>query len=144
MIAAIAALLLFAPQNYARSPAPTGNEAVVDRQRQEMMDHAKGKVPTPSSIAAPIFLKTPTAEDVQAAYPAAGAGKPGEAVLRCKVDKAGKFADCKVNGEAPGKAGFGDAALALSKIFLVDTKATDGSSMVGRSVTIPMKFSPKV
>lgn len=146
MIVTLATLLLIAPQ-YARTPYSSGGaaETTVDRQRQEMMDHSKGKVPTPSSLPGPIFLTTPTAADVQAAYPAAAkaAKQAGEVILRCKVDKAGKFTDCKVNGEAPKKSGFGDAALALSKVFLLDTKATDGTSMVGRNVTIPMRFTPQ-
>jgi len=142
MILAVAALLLFAPQtNYARSPAPSPNEAIIDRQKQDQRDKDSGR---PAGPPAAVFLKTPTVDDLRAAYPAAAAAAnlAGEAVMRCKVDKAGGLADCKVTGETPARSGFGDAALTLSKVFLLDTKATDGSSMVGRNVTIPMKFKP--
>lgn len=145
MIVILASLLLLAPQSasqFTRTAEPDRNAEEMERQSKDRRGwNDTGK---PSGPPAPVFLKTPTVEDLVAAYPPAASASnlAGEAVLRCKVDKTGHLADCKVSGEAPARSGFGEAALALSKVFVLDTKASDGSSMVGRSLSIPLKFKP--
>jgi hypothetical protein len=58
------------------------------------------------------------------------------------VDKTGSFTSCRVESEAPKKTGFGPAALELAKVFKLDTKTSDGQSIVGLGMAIPIKFNP--
>jgi TonB family protein len=92
----------------------------------------------------PVALKTPSIADLLAAYPPEALAKniSGAGTVHCTIDKTGALTSCKVTDEGPAKAGFGDAALKMAKAFQFAPKASDGSDVVGKSLTIPIKFTP--
>jgi hypothetical protein len=65
--------------------------------------------------------KTPTVEDVAAAYPAKAqqAGVEGRAVLVCAAMPSGVMEKCAVESEEPAGSGFGAAVLSLSPKFVL-------------------------
>ena len=88
----------------------------------------------PSTADLPRWTQTPTAAEMQAAYPpaAAKANYAASGTLECTVDQDGGLADCAIASEsAPG---FGAAALAVAPRFKLPTTAPSGASMVGRTV----------
>jgi protein TonB len=117
----------------------TPSQGEFERQLRDSQTDQRDKLP-PS----PVFLKTPDGSDMIANYPPDAMAKKlaGSATVRCKIDKSGAFTGCKVVSETPAKNGFGDAALKLSKVFLLSPKAADGTNIVGESLTIPMQFNP--
>jgi hypothetical protein len=89
---------------------------------------------TPSTADLPAWSQTPTAAEMQAAYPpaAAKANYAASGTLECSVDPEGALVDCVVSSEsAPG---FGAAALSVAPKFRLPTTAPSGASMVGRTV----------
>lgn len=70
----------------------------------------------------PRIAQRPTALEYMSAYPRAAAslGMGGKAVLDCHVAESGRLEGCKVAHEAPLGAGFGAAALTLSRSYRVE------------------------
>lgn len=97
-------------------------------------------VASPVAAATPAFPgydQIPTAEDMAKFYPekALDIGKEGGAVLECTVKKDRSLVNCTVASETPEGFGFGDAALKLSTLFRMKSKAKPGSRL-----TIPIQF----
>ncbi|HEX5380416.1 MAG TPA: TonB family protein [Phenylobacterium sp.] len=84
----------------------------------------------PAAISEPFADQTsslPSAAELMAAWPAKAAqhGTEGDAIARCKADASGDLADCQVLVERPGRAGFGEALLALAPKYRL-TPAPNG------------------
>jgi len=95
--------------------------------------------PAPAAPAAPpSWLTRPTAIDVQRVYPpdALKQALGGVARLQCTVTAQGTLDACKVSGEDPANAGFGQAALQLAPLF----KMIPQAALTGTKVTIPIRF----
>jgi protein TonB len=99
--------------------------------------------PNPTVIAAPVWLQTPTAEDFARYYPAEALarGVAGRVTLACLVNANGRLS-CVVLREAPTNRGFGDAALRVSRSFLIAPATSDGEPTVGCRVNVPLRFTP--
>ena len=67
-------------------------------------------------------------------------GKEGRAMIKCAVKANGTVDSCTVLSEDPASLGFGDAALRMSKLFKMKPKTTDGQSVDGAEVSIPIAF----
>lgn len=65
----------------------------------------------------------------------------GRATIRCTVTAKGLLQSCVVVSESPADAGFGDAALKLSRLFKMKPKTQDGAPVDGGEVTIPIVFN---
>jgi TonB family protein len=136
-------ILALAMQQHPGSDIPTNNAELGQRLQQyndltrNLENQQNAKAPPE-----PVFLKAPTNDDLAAVYPPDALARriTGTASIHCRVDEAGSFTGCTLVSEVPSGNGFGDAALKLSKIFQLSTKAADGSNMVGQSMTIPMQF----
>src|SRR6478609_5105806 len=86
--------------------------------------------PPPSMTDLPSWSRTPTAAEMQAAYPseAAKTNYAGSATLECTVAADGGLSACVAATEdAPG---FGAAALTVAPKFKLPTKSPSGASTV--------------
>ncbi len=89
------------------------------------------------------WLRLPDAAAMTKYYPAeaAKAGVEGQATIRCQVTARGLLVDCVVDSEEPVGAGFGPAALSLAvHFFKMRPKTTDGASVAGGTIVIPIRF----
>jgi TonB family protein len=95
----------------------------------------------PAVYSAPAWLKKPSSDDLQAAWPrkALSEGVSGRATLSCEVNTHGLLEHCKVTSETPAGAGFGAAALLLTPTFLMRA-ATGPNGPIRSSVSIPIRF----
>jgi protein TonB len=64
----------------------------------------------------------------------------GKATLSCTVDARGALESCSVSEETPDSAGFGDAAMKLSKLFKMRPMTRDGQPVAGGKINIPIRF----
>lgn len=91
----------------------------------------------------PDWLRRPSGDDVANDYPKAAArrGLGGRATITCHVLATGDLSHCFVRSEEPEGAGFGAAALKMSRLFKMRPKAIDGRPVEGGTVTIPIRFT---
>jgi len=93
-------------------------------------------------ITDPQWLSQPTAAEMSRFYPQRDIdlGVAGQVSLLCGVVASGKLADCRVVGETPPNAGFGDAALKLSAFFRMTPRTVDGEPVDGGQTRISIAF----
>jgi protein TonB len=93
-------------------------------------------------ITDPKWLSQPTAAEMSRFYPQRDIdlGVAGQVSLLCGVVASGKLADCRVVGETPPNAGFGDAALKLSAFFRMTPRTIDGEPVDGGQTRISIAF----
>jgi hypothetical protein len=91
-----------------------------------VLQAAAAQRPPPSTTDMPGWSRTPTADEMAAAYPAEAlaANFAGAATLECSVGAAGGLEDCATVSEAGP--GFGAAALSVAGRFQMPTKAPSG------------------
>jgi len=89
----------------------------------------------------PPWNRVPTVAELDAAWPKAATGEPfGQAALRCVLMKTGQLRSCDVISENPRGKGFGKAAQALSKLFLVNIGPADAKTFKDYKVDLPFRF----
>ena len=96
--------------------------------------------PPASSADLPPWSRTPTVEEVNAAYPAGPlqANLAGTGTVECTVGPTGELTACVPVGETPVGSGFGAAAVGVAPRFQMPTTAPSGASTVGRTVRVPI------
>jgi protein TonB len=94
-------------------------------------------------ILKPEWVRKPTLDQVTRAYPdrAVRRGVSGEVMLSCQVTSRGTAQSCTVLTETPEDFGFGEAALKLSRYFLLRPMTRDGRTTENGVVTIPVRFN---
>ena len=99
--------------------------------------------PPAKVIAEPRWIAMPSGDQLAGAYPrrAQSIGQTGSALLTCTVNAVGTVSACAVVSEAPAGAGFGAAAVRLSRYFRMQPKTEDGQPVDGAQVSIPLKFT---
>ena len=99
--------------------------------------------PAPSrAVTDPDWSSLPKGADVARFYPrkASTQGLDGMAVMRCRVERTGALAACRVLSETPRRAGFGDATLRMAPLFRMKPMSVNGRPVAGGTVVIPIKF----
>ncbi len=93
-------------------------------------------------ITHPEWTRRPDGGDLARVYPrkALTHGTAGYTKIKCGIDAAGKLRDCTVLVEAPADLGFGAAAIALSSNFQMSAQTSDGRSVEGGTIIIPISF----
>lgn len=100
---------------------------------------------SPPLVAQPAWISHPTAEHVKMLYPAHAlkAGQSGSALIDCNVGNDGLLRDCRVQEESPSAAGFGAAAIRMSRYFQMEPVGRDGAPTSGGHVRVPIRFFPQ-
>jgi periplasmic protein TonB len=115
---------------------------------QQRVEEPKPPAPPPpeppraSVITQPDWVRRPSAEDLERYYPerAQRMNVEGRASISCTVDARGTLQNCSVANESPSDAGFGEAALRMSRLFKMRPMTKDGSPVDGGKIVIPIAF----
>ena len=90
----------------------------------------------------PEWRKRPSGDDIARTYPQRAKIEKvgGRVVIRCVAKANGVLEQCEVISEEPSGYGFGKAAIKLGASFAMEKFTTDGASVEGATVIIPLVF----
>ncbi|HWE47974.1 MAG TPA: energy transducer TonB [Caulobacteraceae bacterium] len=93
-------------------------------------------------ISAPHWVRRPNSDELRRTYPrrALEGGVNGHSVMECEADAQGTLQNCKSIEESPDGFGFGDAELKLAKYFKLSPTTSDGKSVAGAHIRIPLQW----
>jgi len=136
----------------ATAPPPTAPRVAPLPPREEPKPEEDGQNPAESSSAPPPasgpfeltgvrWASRPGRRDFERAYPnrALYANQSGHVTLDCIASGSGAL-DCSVGVELPRGYGFGRAAMDLSRQFRLQPTTSDGRSVAGGHISVPVEF----
>jgi TonB family protein len=90
----------------------------------------------------PDWVKKPRGDELARFFPdrAQWMNKGGRATIACHVTTAGSLESCRIVSETTENLGFGEAALAAARLFVMRPKTIDGEPVSGGVVVIPITF----
>ena len=108
-----------------------------------MLLQAAVPAPPPARVTNPGWLQRPSAQSLDAHYPAEARRNEveGKAAISCGVGIDGRLQDCRVVSEEPEGAGFGQAALAIAWEFRMTPRTVDDRPVEGGTVRVPITFT---
>jgi protein TonB len=89
-----------------------------------------------------MWVQRPSADDLSRHFPDAAvkAGVAGRVAMSCRALVTGALTACSVLSESPAGYGFGEAALRLSPLFRLASRMSDGASVEGITLRLPIVF----
>ena len=132
-----------APAILADEATATGSPPALSQgARVEPAKPVRAAPQAPEQSDAPAWSALPSSKMIDRVYPldAFAAGRGGDVTLNCLELVDGRVADCRIMDETPSGAGFGRAALTLSRSFRF-TPFLKGGSAVQARIRIPYGFS---
>ena len=87
-------------------------------------------------------IRRPTPADVDRLYPLAGvrAGMGGRALVTCRIGLDKRLYDCAASEEQPAGYGFGDAAIAVARLMVVEPPTVNGRPIADTTLKVPITF----
>lgn len=88
--------------------------------------------------------RLPTREDLVQVFPAKASAekRDGQAKMACRVMQDGSLSACRIVSEAPPGYGFGQAAIALSKMLRGKPATLNGQPIGGAEIRFALAFDP--
>ena len=98
----------------------------------------------PQPVPTSIYRRKPTATEVERLYPrkARAAGVSGRVMISCRINGYGRLIGCTAVEESPEGWGFGNAAVKLAPLWRFSPSRTDGSTVEGVTLRLPIEFRP--
>lgn len=132
------------------APAVAIQEAVEEREdpldwvgrRVKITRYIINKDKDEAMITRPLWLETPSPQEIRTAWPVFGKGDSGEVTLRCQVTELGRLARCRTIRESPAGHGFSSVALRLTSRFKLEPPSEPAPTLGGYSVDVPFRFTP--
>ncbi|WP_165184207.1 TonB family protein [Caulobacter soli] len=100
-------------------------------------------LPDTRKLTSPRWTVTLTTDGMAAIYPQAAVkanATTGLGVVSCAVDAGGRLVDCMVKREEPAALDFGAAALEAAKLMAMNPWTTEGDTVEGLRITLPIRF----
>jgi len=97
----------------------------------------------PVEVYDPMWLKHVNPDYVVKLFPAAAANaglKSGVATVVCSVQHDGSLQDCAVDSEKPAGMGFGDAALQIAAVMMMNPWTAEGDPVDGARIRLPVRL----
>ncbi|RYG88906.1 MAG: hypothetical protein EON59_02980 [Alphaproteobacteria bacterium] len=93
----------------------------------------------PAIITAPVWSRSPTAEELRAVYPSSARSRnvSGRSDLECAVTAEGTLTSCTATGEFPPGSRFGQAGVAASRFYVMAPQQASASPRVRFSINWP-------
>jgi TonB family protein len=97
----------------------------------------------PNELYDPMWLKRVNPEYVAQLFPAAAAKagmRSGKATVGCAIQHDGSLKDCAVLSEEPAGLGFGDAALTIAGVMVMNPWTAQGDPVEGARIRLPIRL----
>jgi TonB family protein len=102
-----------------------------------------GQPAPPNEVYDPLWLKRVNPEYVAQLFPAAAAKAglhSGKATVDCAVQHDGSLRDCTVASEEPAGLGFGNAALTVASVMVMNPWTAQGTPVDGAHIRLPIRL----
>ncbi len=140
-MAALQLSALFRMKPKIRSGKPVEGEVTIPIVWAGFQNMPQPSGPSNALVLDPPWARTPSTEQVRAAWPVNAKGATtGQVVLRCELNKTGGLTSCDLQSEIPAGKGFAKAARSLAPAFQVTFTPDQVKSLDSYTVDVPFHF----